>query len=117
MQLEPIATYRLQLCPEFGLDDAADVVPYLARLGVSHVYTSPYLQAASGSSHGYDVVDPTRVNKALGGERARKRLCAAMQRANLGQMLDIVPNHMAIIGDQNPWWWDVLENGPSSRFA
>ncbi|MGG7054943.1 malto-oligosyltrehalose synthase [Nitrosomonas sp. ANs5] len=117
MQLKPIATYRLQLCPEFGLDDAAGIIPYLARLGVSHLYTSPYLQAASGSSHGYDVVDPTRVNEALGGECARKRLCAVMQQANLGQMLDIVPNHMAIIGNQNPWWWDVLENGPSSRFA
>jgi (1->4)-alpha-D-glucan 1-alpha-D-glucosylmutase len=117
MTPEPIATYRLQLCPELDLDRAAEVVPYLAALGVSHVYASPYLQAARGSVHGYDVVDPTRVNEELGGEAARRRLCAALAHAGLGQMLDIVPNHMAILGGQNPWWWDVLENGHASRFA
>jgi (1->4)-alpha-D-glucan 1-alpha-D-glucosylmutase len=114
---EPVATYRLQLQGGFTLDDAAHVVPYLAQLGVSHVYLSPFLQAVSGSMHGYDVVDPRHVNRELGGEAARQRLCAAVEEAGLGQILDIVPNHMAIAGDQNPWWWDVLENGPSSPYA
>jgi (1->4)-alpha-D-glucan 1-alpha-D-glucosylmutase len=117
MRPEPVATYRLQLRPEFGLDAAAGVVAYLSRLGISHVYLSPCLQAVRGSTHGYDVVDPTRVNGELGGEAARKRLCTALEAAGMGQMLDIVPNHMAVAGDQNPWWWDVLENGPSSRYA
>ncbi|MCA1788973.1 MAG: malto-oligosyltrehalose synthase, partial [Thioalkalivibrio sp.] len=117
MPAEPLATYRLQLHPGFTLDDASAVVPYLAQLGISHVYLSPFLQATQGSTHGYDVVDPSRVNRELGGEEARQRLSAALENAGMGQVLDIVPNHMAIAGDQNPWWWDVLENGPSSRFA
>ncbi|WP_019623507.1 malto-oligosyltrehalose synthase [Thioalkalivibrio thiocyanoxidans] len=117
MQPERIATCRLQLHPGFSLDDAARVVPYLARLGISHLYLSPILQAVRGSMHGYDVVDPSRVNDELGGEAARQRLCAALEQAGMGLVLDIVPNHMAVAGDQNPWWWDVLENGPSSRFA
>jgi (1->4)-alpha-D-glucan 1-alpha-D-glucosylmutase len=117
MKTDPVATYRLQLHPGFGLDQAAAVVPYLARLGISHVYLSPCLQAVRGSTHGYDVVDPSRVNEELGGEAARMRLCQALEREGMGQMLDIVPNHMAVAGDQNPWWWDVLENGPSSRYA
>lgn len=117
MHPELIATYRLQLRPEFDLNKASEVVPYLAQLGISHIYLSPYSQAASGSTHGYDVVDPTRVNTELGGEAARSALCVALEQAALGQILDIVPNHMAVIGNQNPWWWDVLENGPSSRFA
>ncbi|WP_018949982.1 malto-oligosyltrehalose synthase [Thioalkalivibrio sp. ALMg11] len=116
-QPERIATCRLQLHPGFTLDDAANVVPYLARLGVSHVYLSPILQAVRGSTHGYDVVDPSRVNEELGGEAARQRLGAALEAAGMGLVLDIVPNHMAVAGDQNPWWWDVLENGPASPFA
>lgn len=117
MRPEPVATYRLQLRPEFGLDAAADIVAYLSRLGISHIYLSPCLQAVRGSTHGYDVTDPTRVNEELGGEAARGRLCSALDAAGMGQMLDIVPNHMAVAGDQNPWWWDVLESGPSSRYA
>jgi (1->4)-alpha-D-glucan 1-alpha-D-glucosylmutase len=117
MAKTPAATYRLQLRPEFTLDDAADLVPYLSRLGVSHVYLSPCLQASPGSTHGYDVVDPSRVNAELGGEPARQRLCQALEAHGMGQVLDIVPNHMAVAGDQNPWWWDVLENGPASRYA
>ncbi len=117
MPAEPVATYRLQLHGGFTLDDAAAVVPYLGQLGVSHVYLSPFLQAAQGSTHGYDVGDPGRVNQELGGEAARQRLWAALETAGMGQVLDIVPNHMAIAGDQNPWWWDVLENGPSSPYA
>jgi (1->4)-alpha-D-glucan 1-alpha-D-glucosylmutase len=117
MHLEPIATYRLQLRPSFGFEQAAEVVPYLSDLGISHLYASPYLQAVAGSTHGYDVVDPSRVNEQLGGAKAHVRLCRTLQSAGMGQMIDVVPNHMAIAGRQNPWWWDVLENGPSSRYA
>ncbi|HVL50484.1 MAG TPA: malto-oligosyltrehalose synthase [Actinomycetota bacterium] len=113
----PSSTYRVQLTPRFGFDDAAGIVPYLARLGVTHLYCSPYLQAARGSSHGYDVVDPTRVNEELGGEPARRRLVKALEEHGMGQVLDIVPNHMAIGGRANRWWWDVLENGRSSAYA
>jgi (1->4)-alpha-D-glucan 1-alpha-D-glucosylmutase len=113
----PRATYRLQLGPGFGFDAAAGVVGYLAALGVSHVYLSPVLQAAPGSTHGYDVVDHSRVSDELGGAEAHGRLVAAIREAGLGQVLDIVPNHMAITGPENRWWWDVLENGPSSRWA
>jgi (1->4)-alpha-D-glucan 1-alpha-D-glucosylmutase len=117
MSPEPRATYRLQLGPDFGFDVAAGLVPYLAQLGVSHLYLSPCLQAARGSRHGYDVVDPTRVNAELGGEAAFRRLVAALEEAGLGLMVDLVPNHMAIPAAENPWWWDVLENGPSSPYA
>ena len=115
--LGPVATYRLQLRPQFGFAAAAELIPYLAELGVSHLYTSPYLQAASGSSHGYDVVDPGRVNRELGGEQEHRRLRQALRKYGLSQVIDLVPNHMAIVGRQNPWWWDVLENGPSSPWA
>jgi len=107
----------VQLAPRFGFDDAAAIAPYLHELGVSHLYASPYLQAAAGSTHGYDVVDHHRVNIELGGEEGHRRLCAALAAAGLGQVLDIVPNHMAITGPENAWWWDVLENGPSSVYA
>jgi (1->4)-alpha-D-glucan 1-alpha-D-glucosylmutase len=110
-------TYRVQLHSGFGFADAAAVVPYLARLGVSHLYCSPYLQAARGSSHGYDVVDPHRLNEELGGEQAYEVLATALHSHGMGQVLDIVPNHMAVAGESNPWWWDVLEDGPSSRYA
>ncbi|HXM58890.1 MAG TPA: malto-oligosyltrehalose synthase, partial [Candidatus Dormibacteraeota bacterium] len=115
--LTPRATYRVQLNAGFDFDAAAGVAGYLARLGVSHLYCSPYLQAAPGSQHGYDVVDHSRVNAELGGEEGHARLCRALGANGLGQVLDIVPNHMAIAGRRNRWWWDVLENGPSSRYA
>jgi len=116
MKREPLATYRVQLHAGFDFDAAARVVGYLAELGVSHLYCSPCLQAAPGSAHGYDVVDPTRVNEDLGGAAAFGRLCAALREHDMGLLLDVVPNHMAITRD-NPWWWDVLENGPYSRYA
>jgi (1->4)-alpha-D-glucan 1-alpha-D-glucosylmutase len=112
----PTSTYRLQLRPEFDFDAAADVATYLADLGVSHAYSSPYLQAAPGSAHGYDVVDHRHVNVELGGEEGHRRFSDALGAAGLGQVLDIVPNHMAIT-PENAWWTDVLENGPSSRYA
>ena len=87
-------------------------------LGVTHLYASPYLQAGKGSTHGYDVLDHSQPNAELGGPEAHARLCEALGKANLGQILDIVPNHMSIASPQhNKWWWDVLENGQSSRYA
>ena len=115
--MTPRATYRLQLHAGFTFDDAAAVVPYLARLGVTHVYLSPSLQAAPGSTHGYDVVDPTRLNDELGGDAAFERLHAAAVVAGLGLVLDIVPNHVGLLPTANPWWWDVLQHGRDSRYA
>ena len=113
----PRATYRLQLHAGFGFADAAAAVPYLAELGISHLYLSPVLQAAPGSTHGYDVVDPDRVNAELGGEDGFRALVGAAHAAGLGILLDIVPNHMSIAGTANRWWVDVLENGPASYYA
>jgi (1->4)-alpha-D-glucan 1-alpha-D-glucosylmutase len=111
------ATYRVQLHAGFTFDDAAAVTGYLAGLGVSHLYCSPYLQAAAGSTHGYDVVDHGRLNAELGGEAGHGRLVRRLAEAGLRQVLDIVPNHMAVGDRANRWWWDVLANGPDSRFA
>ena len=113
----PRATYRLQLHAGFTFADAEAAVPYLAALGISHLYLSPILQAAEGSTHGYDSVDPERVSDQLGGEQGFRSLVSAVHAAGLGILLDIVPNHMSIAGRGNRWWLDVLENGPSSRFA
>jgi len=113
----PRSTYRLQLHGGFGFDAAAAISGYLHDLGISHVYCSPYLQAAPGSTHGYDVVDYHRVNSELGGEQGHRDFCLKLGAAHLGQVLDIVPNHMAITGNHNAWWWDTLENGASSRYA
>ncbi len=117
MSKVPRATYRLQLNPDFTLDEAAGLADYLAALGISHLYLSPCLQATPGSAHGYDVVDYGRVNDDLGGTEAHRRLCNTLRNHDLGQVLDIVPNHMAITGPENVWWRDVLENGPSSPYA
>jgi (1->4)-alpha-D-glucan 1-alpha-D-glucosylmutase len=116
MRRIPSSTYRLQLHRDFTFDDAIKVADYLQALGVSHLYCSPYLQAAPGSMHGYDVVDHKQVNAELGGEEGHSRFCQRLRELGLGQVLDIVPNHMAL-GMQNRYWWDVLENGPSSRYA
>lgn len=110
-------TYRIQLTPEFGFASAARLASYLAELGVTHLYASPYLQAAAGSAHGYDVVDPGRTNRELGGDEGRTDMCTALSEYGLMQLVDIVPNHMAIRGGHNAWWWDVLENGPASRYS
>jgi (1->4)-alpha-D-glucan 1-alpha-D-glucosylmutase len=107
----------LQLHAGFTFDDAAGLCDYLAELGITHVYCSPYLQAARGSTHGYDVIDHTKPNRELGGEEGLRRFVAALRAEGLGQVLDIVPNHMAISTRENWWWADVLENGPSSHFA
>jgi (1->4)-alpha-D-glucan 1-alpha-D-glucosylmutase len=113
----PRATARVQLHKDFTLDDAAAVVDYYAALGVSHIYTSPILTARPGSAHGYDVVDPTRINPELGGEPALRRFVQKLRAAGLGLIVDIVPNHMGVGGADNPWWLHVLEWGRHSRYA
>ena len=109
----PLNTYRVQLTPQFGFDDAVAILPYLADLGITHLYCSPWLQAAPGSQHGYDVVDHGRVNDELGGPEAHGRLIAAARSAGLGIVLDIVPNHMAVSEpeSQNAQWWGLLRDG------
>jgi (1->4)-alpha-D-glucan 1-alpha-D-glucosylmutase len=113
----PRATYRLQLHRDFPFAGATAVVPYLAALGVSDAYSSPILQARSGSVHGYDVVDHGRINPELGGEAGFAQFSAALEQHGLGLILDTVPNHMGINHPANGWWIDVLENGPSSAVA
>ena len=113
----PSSTYRVQLNKGFTFEDAARIAEYLSSLGVSHLYCSPYFQAVPGSTHGYDVADPHRFNEELGGAAAHASLVGALRQAGLGQVLDIVPNHMAADAKSNRWWWDVLENGPSSPYA
>jgi (1->4)-alpha-D-glucan 1-alpha-D-glucosylmutase len=111
------ATYRLQLRPEFDFAAAAAQAEYLARLGISHVYCSPYLQAARDSSHGYDVVDPTRISEDLGGDDGHRAMCESFAASGLTQLLDIVPNHMSIADRGNRWWWDVLADGRRSPYS
>ncbi len=113
----PRATYRLQLHKDFGFDAAAAVVPYLARLGISHVYCSPIHRARPGSLHGYDVVAHDEISPELGGMPAWRRLCDALQQHGMGQLIDLVPNHMGVIGGDNAWWNDVLEKGEASLYA
>ena len=113
----PRATYRLQLTPNFGFAAAAAIVPYLRALGVSHLYASPFLKARSGSTHGYDVIDYGSLNPELGGETAFGELCDALKQADIGLILDFVPNHMAIHHADNAWWLDVLEWGQDSPHA
>ena len=111
------ATLRLQFHRGFTLDDAVPLVPYFARLGISHLYASPLLCARAGSMHGYDVVDPTRVNPELGGEAALGRLVGSLRQHGMGLLLDIVSNHMAVGGADNPWWQDLLRWGRLSPYG
>jgi (1->4)-alpha-D-glucan 1-alpha-D-glucosylmutase len=115
--MTPRATYRLQFHKDFSFDDAARIAPYLARLGVSHVYASPWLKARPGSRHGYDIVDHDALNPELGDKAAFDRMLAALKANGLGQILDFVPNHMGVGGSDNPLWLDVLEWGPDSAYA
>lgn len=115
---EPASTYRLQVHASFDLDAAAAATGYLRDLGVGWVYLSPILQAAEGSTHGYDVVDPTRVDEARGGAAGLDRLATAAHAVGLGVLVDIVPNHQGVaVPAENPWWWDVLTHGRGSRHA
>ncbi len=113
----PRATYRVQLGPGFGFAAARAIVAYLHRLGISHLYSSPYLQAGPGSSHGYDIVDPHRVSDGLGGPGELQLLRTALGNRGMGEVLDVVPNHLAVGGRENRWWWDVLACGPASPYA
>jgi (1->4)-alpha-D-glucan 1-alpha-D-glucosylmutase len=112
----PSATYRVQLGPAMGFAEAAELVPYLQSLGISDFYSSPVLQARRGSTHGYDVTDPTRLSAELGGEAGFESLVARLHHHGMGLLLDIVPNHMAATAE-NPWWADLLRFGQSSPFA
>jgi (1->4)-alpha-D-glucan 1-alpha-D-glucosylmutase len=112
----PVATYRLQFNAQFTFADARKIVPYLADLGITDVYASPILRARRGSMHGYDVVDASMLNPELGTEEDFTELCGELDRRNMGLVLDIVPNHMAV-SHENAWWTSLLENGPQSRFA
>ncbi len=113
----PVATYRLQFNRSFTFKAATQIIPYLHALGITDCYASSYLKAVPGSMHGYDVVDPTVLNPEVGTEEEYDEWVRALQRHGMGQILDVVPNHMGIGQSANKWWLDVLENGPSSRYA
>lgn len=115
--MTPRATYRIQFHAGFTFADAAALADYLADLGISHLYASPITTAKAGSMHGYDVVDPTTINPALGGEDGFRAMAAALRSRGIGIIIDIVPNHMGVGGDENAWWLDVLEHGQASRYA
>ncbi len=113
----PSATYRLQINHLFPFEKARDIVAYLNELGFSDVYASPFLMARPGSLHGYDVTDNSRFNPEIGDKESFLELASELQRHGMGLLVDVVPNHMCITHPSNAWWWDVLENGPSSPFA
>ncbi|MFC7278072.1 malto-oligosyltrehalose synthase [Paractinoplanes rhizophilus] len=116
--MSPSSTYRVQVRPDFPLSAAGALADYLADLGVSHLYTAPILTAVPGSAHGYDVVDHRFVSPALGGSSALADLSEALRAADLGLVVDIVPNHAGVaVPHANPTWWDVLKNGQKSEFA
>lgn len=113
----PCATYRLQLNRFFTFDQAAGLIEYLAELGITDVYTSPFLMARAGSLYGYDLTDHSRFNPEIGDEAAFLHLSTELKKHGMGLIVDIVPNHMCVSHPSNVWWWDVLENGPSSPYA
>jgi (1->4)-alpha-D-glucan 1-alpha-D-glucosylmutase len=115
--MTPRATYRVQFNRDFPFASAEEIVTYLDRLGISHIYASPITTAVPGSQHGYDVTDPARVNPELGGEEALRSLVAALRARGMGLIIDIVPNHMGIAGGYNPYWNDVLRHGEASEYA
>jgi (1->4)-alpha-D-glucan 1-alpha-D-glucosylmutase len=113
----PESTYRLQVHKGFTFGDARTVVDYLHDLGVTHCYTSPFLQARPGSTHGYDIINHDVLNPEIGGEGDFEAWSAALRERGMGLILDMVPNHMGVMTEANPWWNDVLENGPGSPYA
>ena len=113
----PLATYRLQFNGAFTFADATRLVSYLHTLGISDCYASPYFKASAGSPHGYDVIDHNTLNPEVGSEEEYETFVKELQRYHMGHMLDVVPNHVGIVGSKNPRWTDVLENGPSSLQA
>lgn len=117
MKVIPAATYRFQFHRDFTFAHARELVPYLHQLGISHVYASPIFRAAPGSTHGYDVCDHNELNPELGTPEDFAALCDELKKHDMGMIVDFVPNHMGIEHAVNPWWRDVLENGPASPFA
>jgi (1->4)-alpha-D-glucan 1-alpha-D-glucosylmutase len=113
----PVSTYRLQLNHLFKFSDAKALVSYLHELGISEAYASPYFKAKKGSLHGYDLLKHNELNPEIGNEKEYDEWAGELARYDMGQVLDIVPNHMSIVEDGNSWWIDVLENGPSSAYA
>jgi len=113
----PTATYRLQFHAGFRFRDAKALIPYLEKLGVTDCYASPYLKAAPGSTHGYDITDHSRLNPEIGDDEEHAEFLAELRERGMGLILDVVPNHMGILGNENPWWNDVMENGQASIFA
>jgi len=112
----PVSTYRLQFNRQFGFSDAKEIIPYLHDLGITDIYASPYLKAVEGSLHGYDIVDHSTLNPEIGTEEEYSELINELWKYEMGQILDIVPNHMCITSKENVWWMDILENGPSSIY-
>lgn len=117
MAIIPRATYRLQLNRDFDFNQATGLIPYLHELGISHCYASPLLQARPGSPHGYDIVAHDKLNPELGGQAEFQHLVQALKQRDMGLIMDVVINHMGVMGSDNPWWLDVLENGRASPFA
>src|SRR5262245_56130901 len=113
----PLSSYRLQFNRNFTFAQAAGIVSYLSALGISHCYASPYLRARPGSMHGYDIIDHHCLNPDIGTAEDYERFVSALQENGMGQILDIVPNHMGVMGSDNSWWLDVLENGEASAYA
>jgi len=113
----PLAMYRLQFNRDFTFSDATKLIPYLAALGITHCYASPYLRARPGSVHGYDIIDHNSLNPEIGTPADYEQFVSQLHNHGLGQVLDIVPNHMGVMGSDNTWWLDVLENGQASAYA
>lgn len=113
----PRATYRLQLNRGFTFAQATEIVPYLSMMGVSHCYLSPCLKARPGSMHGYDIVDHNSLNPEIGSPEEFDRFVTTLHKHDMGIVLDIVPNHMGVMGSDNAWWLDVLENGEASAYS
>src|ERR1700719_3643500 len=113
----PVATYRLQLNRDFTFNQATEIVPYLSDIGISHCYISPCLKARPGSMHGYDIVDHNSFNPEIGTAEDFDRFVSALHERGMGLILDIVPNHMGVMGSDNAWWLDVLENGEASIYS
>jgi (1->4)-alpha-D-glucan 1-alpha-D-glucosylmutase len=113
----PLSTYRLQFNRSFTFSQAADLVPYLAELGITHCYASPYLRSRPGSMHGYDIIDHHHLDPEIGTKEEYERFVSALHQHGMGQILDVVPNHMGILSADNAWWLEVLENGEASTYA
>ena len=113
----PVSTYRLQFSHRFKFSDAKEIIPYLHDLGITDLYASPFFKPSKGSLHGYDLVDHNTLNPELGTAEEFDELVAELQKYYMGQIIDIVPNHMNIEDPGNAWWMDVLENGPSANSA